>query len=68
MPTLKIDDGEEITVPTRLIVRMADRLHRLGAVRREAYVEKVRRRLAAGGASRNDAALILAAGGKTATT
>jgi hypothetical protein len=61
MPTLTVK-GDEIEVPARLIARMADRLHRLGPVRREAYVEKVRRRIAARGAARNDAALILAAG------
>jgi hypothetical protein len=34
--------GDEIEVPARLIVRMADRLHRFGPARREAYIEKVR--------------------------
>jgi len=61
MPTVTIE-GVEIGVASRSIVRMADRLHRLGAVRRGAYIEKVRRRIAKRGASRNDAALILAAG------
>jgi hypothetical protein len=58
MPTLTTE-GDKIEVPARLIVRMAERLHRLGPVR-------VRRRLAARGASRNDAALILATGGEPA--
>jgi hypothetical protein len=66
MPTLTTDSGEEIAVPVRLVVRMADRLHRLGPARRASFLEKRRRRLAARGASRNDAALILAVGGKAA--
>ena len=61
MPKVTIE-GVEIGVAVRLIARMADRLYRLGPVRRGAYIEKVRRRIAKRGASRNDAALILAAG------
>ena len=61
MPKVTIE-GVEIGVPVRLIARMADRLYRLGPVRRGAYIEKIRRRIAKRGASRNDAALILAAG------
>jgi ribosomal protein S21 len=61
MPTVTID-GNEIGVASRSIVRMADRLHRLGPVRRAAYIEKIRRRIAKRGASRNDTALIFAAG------
>ena len=61
MPKVTIE-GVEIGVAGRSIVRMADRLYRLGPVRRGAYIEKARRRIAKRGASRNDAALILAAG------
>jgi Transposase DDE domain group 1 len=42
---------------------MANRLWRLGSpARRTAYVEKARRRLAAGSARHSDAAIVLAAG------
>ena len=63
MPTVTIE-GIGIGFPARLIVRIADRLHRLGPVRRPAYIEKVRRQIAKRGASRDDAALIFAAGGE----
>jgi hypothetical protein len=66
MPNLTID-GDEIVIPDRLIVRMAARQYRLAAVRRAAYLENARRRLSEGGRSRNDAALIIATGGDTAT-
>ena len=45
MPKVTIE-GVEIGVPVRLIARMADRLYRLGPVRRGAYIEKIRRRIA----------------------
>ena len=62
MPTLKTKKGE-IKVPTALVIRMADRLHRLGnAARREHYVARARKRLEAGHTGRNDAAVVLAAG------
>ena len=62
MPTLKAKKGE-IKVPTALVIRMADRLHRLGsATRRENYVARARKRLEAGHTGRNDAAVVLAAG------
>ncbi len=62
MPTLKIEGGEEVAVPARLIIRMAERLFRMAPARRPAYVEKARRRLASPHRSRNDAAVLIAAG------
>ncbi len=63
MPTLKTKDGE-IEVSAALVVRMADRIHRLaGAGRRENYVAKARKRLEAGHPRKADAAIVLAAGG-----
>jgi len=60
MPTLTLKDTE-IKVPTALVVRMADRLHRLGMARRKGYIERARTRLDAGGKHRNDAAAVLTA-------
>lgn len=60
---IQTDDREEIKLPARLIVRMDDWLRRLSPQRREAYIEKVHHRLAAGYVSPTDAALLLAAGG-----
>ena len=49
MPTLKTTEHGEIRVHHRQVARMANRLWRLGSpARRTAYVEKARRRLAAG--------------------
>ena len=63
MPTMKTKDGE-LEVSTARIVRMADRLHKLGgAGRRENYIKKARERLKAGPCRRSDAAIVLAAGG-----
>ncbi len=63
MPTLKLKKGE-IKVPKRLVIRMADRMQRLGsATRRETYVARARKRLDAGHPGKNDAAVVLAAGG-----
>ena len=62
MPTLKLKKGE-IKVPGRLVIRMADRMHRLGATQRENYIARGRKRLEAGHPGKNDAAVVLAAGG-----
>jgi len=63
MPTLTTTEHGEIHVDHRQVMRMADRLWRLGSpVRRTAYVEKARRRLAMGLARPSDAAIVLAAG------
>jgi hypothetical protein len=62
MPTLTTTEHGEIHVHHRQVTRMADRLWRLGSpARQTAYVEKARRRLAAGPARRSDAAIVLAA-------
>ena len=63
MATLKLKKGE-IKVPELLVIRMADRLHRLGnATRRENYIARARKRPEAGHRGKNDAAVVLAAGG-----
>jgi len=63
MPTLKLKKGG-IKVPKCLVIRMADRMQRLGSVtRRENYVARARKRLDAGHPGKNDAAVVLAAGG-----
>jgi hypothetical protein len=63
MPTLKLKKGE-IKVPKSLVIRMADRMYKLGnAMRRENYVARARKRLEAGHPGKNDAAVVLAAGG-----
>jgi hypothetical protein len=62
MPTLTLKKGE-IKVPANLVIRMADRMHKLGsAEQREARVARARERLEAGHLHRNDAAIVLAAG------
>jgi len=63
MPTLKLKKGE-IKVPKSLVIRMADRMHRLGsATMRERYIARARKRLEGGHPGKNDAATVLAAGG-----
>jgi hypothetical protein len=63
MPTLMTTEHGEIHVHHREVTRMANLLWRLGSPeRRTAYVEKARRRLAAGPARHSDAAIVLAAG------
>ena len=53
MPTLKLKKGE-IKVPKSLVIRMADRMHKLGsATRRENYVARARKRLEAGYPGKN---------------
>jgi hypothetical protein len=67
MPTLKTTEHGEIRVHHRQVTRMANRLWRLGSpARRNAYVEKARRRLAAGPARHSDAAIVLAVGDERA--
>ena len=62
MPTLTTTEHGEIHVHHRQVTRMADRLWGLGSpARRTAYVEKARRRLAAGPARHSDAAIVLTA-------
>ncbi len=66
MPTLTTKHGE-IRVNHREVTRMANRLWNLGSpARRTAYVEKAKRRLAAGPARHSDAAIVLAAGDERA--
>jgi hypothetical protein len=68
MATLTTTEHGEIRVPLRQVTRMADRLWRFGSpARRTAYVEKARRRLAAGPPRRSDAAIVLAAGEASAS-
>jgi hypothetical protein len=68
MPTLTTTEHGEIRVNRRQVTRMADRLWHLGSPeRRTAYVERARRRLAAGPARRSDAAIVLAAGEESAS-
>jgi hypothetical protein len=62
MPTITTEPGDEINVSTRLIAKLAERIHRMAPERRTHYLAGVRRRLAAGGGSRDDAAALLAAG------
>ena len=61
MPTLKLKKGE-IRVPKSLVIRMADRMHRLGsATMRENYIARAQKRLEAGHRGKNDAAISKAA-------
>ena len=46
-----------------LVAKLAERMHRMAPERREHYLAGARRRLAAGGRSRDDAAAVLAVGG-----
>jgi hypothetical protein len=62
MPTITTEHGDEISVSTRLIAKLAERMHRMAPERRAYYLAGARRRLAAGGSSRDDAAAVLAAG------
>jgi hypothetical protein len=63
MPTLKLKNGE-IKVPMALVIRKADRMHRLGnATPRENYIARARKRLEAGHPGKNDATVVLVAGG-----
>jgi len=63
MPTLKLKKGK-IKVPKSLVIRMADRMHKLGnATRRENYIARARKHLERGRLRKNDAAAVLAGGG-----
>jgi hypothetical protein len=67
MPTLTTTEHDEIHVHHRQVTRMADRLWCLASpARRTAYVDKARRRLAAGPPRHSDAAIVLAAGDERA--
>ena len=63
MPTVTTERGEEISVSRGLIAKLAERMHRMAPERRTHYLAGARRRLAAGGRSRDDAAAVLAVGG-----
>jgi hypothetical protein len=51
----------EISVPDRLIVRIANRVWRLSPAQRAHHVERARQRIETGRFGRNDAATVLAA-------
>ncbi len=61
MATLKIDK-EELRVSDAVVVRMTERLCRLGNdARRAAFAERARKRLNAGQRGRNDIATVIVA-------
>jgi hypothetical protein len=61
MATLKIDD-EEVRVSNVLVIRMAERMGRLGNdQRRAAFAERARKRVSAGQRGKNDIATIIVA-------
>lgn len=63
MAKLATKDGE-IEVSAARIARMAHRMHRLGGEgRARNYAENARKRIAAGTGRKDDAAIVLAAGG-----
>jgi hypothetical protein len=63
MPKLKTKDGETEVSAAR-VARMADRMFRLGGEgRAKNYAEKARKRIADGPVRKDDAAIVLAAGG-----
>jgi hypothetical protein len=69
MATLTTTEHGVIHVHHRQVTRMADRLWRFGSpARRTAYVERARRRLAAGPPRRSDAAIMLATGKERAAS
>jgi hypothetical protein len=62
MPTLKTKDGE-IQVSTGQVVRMADRMHRLGnKSRRDNFLARAKKRIEAGPCRKADVATVIAAG------
>lgn len=63
MPKVKTKDGEtEVSVAR--VAYMADRMFRLGGTgRSQNYAEKARKRIAAGPVHKDDAAIVIAAGG-----
>ncbi|HXP77124.1 MAG TPA: hypothetical protein VN823_23510 [Stellaceae bacterium] len=61
MATLKIEN-EEVRVSDALVIRMAERMWKLGTdARRAAYAERARKRLNAGGRGKNDVAVAIVA-------
>lgn len=63
MPKVKAKGGE-IEVSAARVARMADRMFRLGGDgRRRNYAERAKQRLESGPARKDDAAIIIAAGG-----
>ena len=61
MATLKIEN-EEVRVPDALVIRMAQRMWKLGTdARRAAYAERARKRLNGGGRGKNDVAVVIVA-------
>ena len=61
MATLKIDE-EELRVSDAVVVRMTERLWRLGNdPRRAAFAERARKRLSAGQRGQNDIATVIVA-------
>lgn len=53
----------DIKVSTALVVRMADRMFKLGPTMRENMVARARKRIDAGHGGKNDAAIVRAVGG-----
>jgi hypothetical protein len=61
MATLKIED-EEVRVPDALVIRIAERMWKLGSdARRAAHAERARKRLKGGGRGKNDIAVVIVA-------
>ena len=61
MAMLKIDD-EEVRVSNMLVIRMAERMWKLGSdQRRAAFAERARARLQAGHRGKNDVAAVILA-------
>ena len=54
----------ESKVSVALVVRMADRMFKLGPTMRENMAARARKRIDAGYGGKNDAAIVRAAGGK----
>jgi hypothetical protein len=61
MPILTTDRGDEVTVSSWLVARMAERTHRMTPERKARYLAKAQRRLDTAHPSRNAAAALLAA-------
>jgi hypothetical protein len=60
MQTLTTDRGDEINVSSRLVVRLAERMHRMAPDRRVRYLDKAQRRLDTAQPTRSAAAAVLA--------
>ena len=50
-------------MPVTIVTRMTDRKRRLSVMQRDGYIERACQRLEPGHSHRNDAAIVLAAGG-----